>query len=234
MTLTGSLRQLASPLPTRWRRRFLEWLCLPPLWYFRWKFPPLILRPGTTDPHVFLQVFFSRHFLHLKPALIVDGGAYAGYSALWFAWKYPHARVIAIEPEESNYRVLAENVRPYPRITALHRALWPEQARLEVVAAGSGHWGFRTEAAAIASLETVQAVTIPDLLKDGERIGILKLDIEGAERELFSGDCSWIDQVDAIIIELHGPACEAAVRKAAASAVWDESRMGEYLVLTRK
>jgi hypothetical protein len=36
-----------------------------------------------------------------------------------------------------------------------------------------------------------------------DRVGILKVDIEGAEKEVFSGAASWIDRVDGIIIELH-------------------------------
>jgi hypothetical protein len=38
-----------------------------------------------------------------------------------------------------------------------------------------------------------------------ERISILKMDIEGAERVVFQhGYERWIDRVDAIVIELHG------------------------------
>lgn len=37
-----------------------------------------------------------------------------------------------------------------------------------------------------------------------DRIDILKVDVEGAEREIFSGDCDkWIDSVGMFIIEFH-------------------------------
>jgi hypothetical protein len=56
-------------------------------------------------------------------------------------------------------------------------------------------------------------VTIPDILKKSgqERISLLKIDIEGAEIDLFkSGTEEWLDRVDNIVIELHGHDCEEA------------------------
>jgi Methyltransferase FkbM domain len=32
---------------------------------------------------------------------------------------------------------------------------------------------------------------------------ILKVDIEGGEKELFSGECNWLEQIPVVIIELH-------------------------------
>ena len=52
-----------------------------------------------------------------------------------------------------------------------------------------------------------------------ENIDLLKLDIEGAEREIFgTGDLDWMNRTRAIIIELHDrfrPGCEAAFLSAA-------------------
>ena len=45
-------------------------------------------------------------------------------------------------------------------------------------------------------------------LSGHERVSVLKIDIEGAERELFSvGVNEWLDRVDNIAIELHGEDC---------------------------
>jgi len=55
------------------------------------------------------------------------------------------------------------------------------------------------------SVHSVKALTVNDLLDNYglERIDILKIDIEGAEKEVFSNSSSWLGKVDAIIIELH-------------------------------
>lgn len=45
-------------------------------------------------------------------------------------------------------------------------------------------------------------------------IDLLKVDIDGAEIELFKGDCSWLRNVGVIAIELHDwitPGCSKAV-----------------------
>lgn len=51
----------------------------------------------------------------------------------------------------------------------------------------------------------VAAMTIDKIMKDYniEKIDILKIDIEGAEREVFSDTSSWLERVDSIIVELH-------------------------------
>jgi hypothetical protein len=52
----------------------------------------------------------------------------------------------------------------------------------------------------------IQAHTIKDLLRLSgcEKVDILKLDIEGAEEQLFGkGETDWIDLVNSIVIEFH-------------------------------
>ena len=45
-----------------------------------------------------------------------------------------------------------------------------------------------------------------------ERVNILKMDIEGAEADVLGRTAdAWLDRVDMLIIELHGPECERQV-----------------------
>ncbi len=48
-------------------------------------------------------------------------------------------------------------------------------------------------------------MTIDKIMEDYAltKIDILKIDIEGTEREVFSDTSSWIEKIDSIIIELH-------------------------------
>ena len=64
-------------------------------------------------------------------------------------------------------------------------------------------------------------------LVKGKRISILKIDIEGAELELFSSSASWIDQVDNFVIELHGEDCEKTFFAAIKGRSLNVSRWGE-------
>ena len=76
---------------------------------------------------------------------------------------------------------------------------------LKIVDDGTGEWGFRTEEVKSSKGATLKAITVDEILKQSacDRIGILKIDIEGAEKELFSKNYSWLDKVDVLIIELH-------------------------------
>ena len=54
--------------------------------------------------------------------------------------------------------------------------------------------------------KTMLALPISKILADSrfEYVGLLKVDIEGAEVELFKGDLDWLRKVRAIAIEFHG------------------------------
>ena len=51
------------------------------------------------------------------------------------------------------------------------------------------------------------------------RANVLKVDIEGAEVDLFAGDTGWLDRVDTVVIELHPWLRDPAPVLAAAQAV---------------
>lgn len=45
-------------------------------------------------------------------------------ASIRFALNYPKAKIIAVEPEASNFAALVRNTRPYKTITAIRAALW--------------------------------------------------------------------------------------------------------------
>ncbi|QKT03354.1 FkbM family methyltransferase [Ectothiorhodospiraceae bacterium 2226] len=55
--------------------------------------------------------------------MILDTGANIGTSALYFAQRYPRAR-LAVEPEDGNFALLETNTRHLPNVTALKAAVW--------------------------------------------------------------------------------------------------------------
>jgi hypothetical protein len=72
----------------------------------------------------------------------------------------------------------------------------------------------------------------------GREVDILKIDVEGAELELFSANVSaWLPYVKLITIETHErfrPGSEIAVRKAVAGTFEELPRVGENLFFRRK
>jgi FkbM family methyltransferase len=204
---------------------------------------PVHLRLRTSDLSTYWKIFVERDYefeLASDPEVIVDAGANVGFASLWYANRYPRARIIAVEPESSNFEVLRRNAAPYANIAPVRAALWSSEGNVVVVDPGVGRWGFRTERPDGPCPEdslTVRALTMDRLMADHgiDRIGLLKVDIEGAEREVFSGASSWIGRVDAIAIELHDrvqPGCSRAVYAATSSFLHEEHR-GENVFMTR-
>ncbi len=181
------------------------------------------LRLNDSDVSVLEKVWINREYslpFDITPEFIVDAGANTGLSALYFAYLFPEAQIIALEPEPANFELLVANCAGCPRIYPVHAALWKNSASVRIDSPGGDSWAFRVTEASGCEVENahenVAAVTIPQLLAlhARDRIDLLKLDIEGAEREIFTPECrEWLPKVGVIVIELHDrylPGCSRA------------------------
>jgi FkbM family methyltransferase len=175
---------------------------------------PFRLRIPSSDVPTYKQVFIKKEYdflVETQPKVIIDAGANIGLASIYFTNQYPSAKIIAIEPEHSNFEMLKANIAPYPNIIPIQAALWHKDEEINLIDPGLGKWGFMTESKNSSeglpgiTCHSVEAMTIDKIMKDYnlERIDILKVDIEGAEREVFSDSSSWIEKVDSIIVELH-------------------------------
>jgi FkbM family methyltransferase len=195
----------------------------------------------TTDVSVYQEVLICGQYaidLPFSPKIIVDAGANIGMASLYFATKYPQARIIAIEPETSNFEMLAQNVGRYPNILPIHAALWSRDGEIGVNSPGS----FENPLSKVGFVVRegqgipVRAITVRTLMREMgiQRIDILKVDIEGAEKEVFE-TCDWMDTINCLMIELHDrfrPGSSAAVD--AVSEGFLLSKHGETTVYIRK
>jgi FkbM family methyltransferase len=184
---------------------------------FEWLGPecrhPIRLRVPSSDVWAFEQVFVNGEYdfsVKEPPKVIVDAGANIGLASILFTNRYPLAKIFAIEPEQSNFELLKANVAPYPNVVPIQAALWHRNEEISLVDPGLGKWGFMTDAKDSSeglgdTCHQVEAMTVDKIMADYglSEINILKIDIEGAEREVFSDTSAWIGKVDAVIIELH-------------------------------
>lgn len=177
---------------------------------------PIKLRLPGADVYTYQQIFIDEEYkfnADQTPKTIVDAGANIGLTSIYLSNKYPEATIIAIEPESSNFALLQENIAAYPNITAVQAALWHKNEKINLVDPGLGEWGFMTEdtdadAAEKIKADTrheVDAMTVDKIMQtfNLDHIDILKVDIEGAEKEVFADTSAWLDKVDSIITELH-------------------------------
>ncbi|MFN4866789.1 MAG: FkbM family methyltransferase [Cyanobium sp.] len=153
-----------------------------------------------------------------RPPLIVDAGANVGSATRYFLQRFPAATVVAIEPDPGNFALLEANCSAHPRAVLINRALWPESTRLVLDHSLAAECAVRTHLPTCPSSPTrsstcsperspasCDTLTMQELIACHGPVDLLKLDIEGAEAQLFAPgrDLSWLEQVASIVIELH-------------------------------
>lgn len=176
---------------------------------------PITIRKGSPDLEVALTSLngeFSS-IKYLLPAsfkgVIVDGGGYIGTAAIALTRLFPEAQVISIEPSLSNLEILVANTEKFSKITALHGALVGRpRPSIELHDPGEREWGFTTSADhsglnSSSKIDVVPALTINDLGVDPHLIELLKLDIEGGEREILDNPIDDVKNIQVVMCELH-------------------------------
>jgi FkbM family methyltransferase len=96
--------------------------------------------------------------------------------------------------------------RNYSNIRTLKAALYHKEADLKITDTGWGSFAFMTEEGEPSAAHRIRSVTIDTVLREfnHDHIDILKVDIEGSERELFSENYeSWLPRVDVLLVETH-------------------------------
>ncbi len=135
--------------------------------------------------------------------LILDLGANIGLAALWFASRFPQAKILAVEPDVGNLALLRQNIAGRSQIQALHGAVWNTSGKLRIVNPKAGFAAFRV-APAREDEEAIRAYTVEELLAIAgvDFPFIVKIDIEGAQQALFSSHTAWVEKTHLIVLEL--------------------------------
>lgn len=207
---------------------------------------PVRLRLRTSDVSSFSEVLLNAEYawnLAVSPRVIVDAGANIGMASVFFANRYPEAKIIAIEPEERNFNIMQKNLAPYPNVSCVRAALWNSDKSLTIEDPGldkqgfGQYWGFQTveQGSAASRGQEVDGITVDELMSRFgiEYIDFFKVDIEGAEKEVFANSSMWIDKIGVLAIELHDrirAGCSRSVYLATKEFEW-EFRRGETMFM---
>jgi FkbM family methyltransferase len=182
-----------------------------------------LYRPNTSDEQVLQQVFGAEQFCLRRLAryqellgflqgikraghcpLIVDAGANIGASSVYLALAFSTARIVALEPEPNNFAILSENVRGL-NVHCVRAAVSAHPGQTRVADPGLGHWGYRTDPWACGP--EVPKITIPQILADYGSPScdpfLVKVDIEGGEKDLFGANTAWVERIPLLLVELH-------------------------------
>jgi FkbM family methyltransferase len=142
-----------------------------------------------------------------KKPVIIDCGGHVGLSAVWFANRYPKAIVYVVEPDESNLKMLEINTAFYSNIVPIHGAVWGHRCNVMISNPDAGNASFRIreEESSSDQCAPLAGYTIDEISEFGDlrSLFLVKIDVEGAEGELFEGRAEWLQKPALVIIELH-------------------------------
>jgi len=175
------------------------------------------IRPNSTDL-ISLRNFFvwsEYKFLldiSIHPKIILDVGG-VGMSAIWLSLLYPEAIIYRLEPNPSNFEIGVINALNMPNIRQFNVGLWNKNTLLQmcnmVTDDWGGDWPFKDEhgndnsqqqafftkdkadgECESKAAESINVVLLSDFmhLMSIDRFDIIKMDIESAEQQVFSGD----------------------------------------------
>lgn len=175
----------------------------------------IAIRKGTPDLKVALSCLGGEFKIlkYLFPnnfdGIIIDAGGYIGASTLALKQMFPKSKIIIVEPSEENMSVLKKNLEGMANVHIIHGALIGSyQKRIELYNRGTGEWGFTVvtnpeDNPSAQFLRSTPAYRLDDLVSEDEQIGLLKLDIEGGELDLFENDVVNMKKIDVVLAELH-------------------------------
>lgn len=194
-TLGEIISRLSADLPSQPRRQ-----------------PGQMILEGRTflyaDLHSFyyeaVQIFGS-HLYGFHPQstspLILDCGAHVGLASLYFATHFPSAEIHAFEADPTIAAMLKANCESFQlsRVQVHAAAVWTHCNGVTFASQGddSGHVG----EGSTHSLQT-PSIRLRDLLT-AQPIDLLKLDIEGAEFDVLPDCHGALQNVSALIMEVH-------------------------------
>jgi len=163
---------------------------------------------GEYDPVV--SIFVSNG-LPGKGLKVIDAGANVGYTSAFLFANFPDSEIVCVEPDSANSRLLRANLKTYVengRLTVLEMGLMNEDDMNLSVNRDFRDGKDHAIAVEASDSETgLKSISIQRIMQDRswDRLDILKMDIEGAERFVFGkdADVSFLENAVVVAIEIH-------------------------------
>ena len=174
--------------------------------------------------HVYCLDDYRFKSLNPEGAYLVDIGSYIGVSVLRLASMFPGTPIIAVEPNPLSARYLSLNIEANGlanRVKLVRAALWVQRGiatlhvpRDWVNASIDGAYATSLGGHLVETIQ-VQTLTLGDLLRE-ERAALVKIDIEGAERQVVEREAGRTlepSRGHTVVIEFHDPIIALEARK---------------------
>jgi FkbM family methyltransferase len=177
----------------------------------------------SSDLDVFHQIFYWGEYLPVietfksnfstslgKKINILDAGGNIGLTSLFFLEHFSNANIICVEPEIGNFKVLDYNLsnKQFDNVKKINAAIWSHNSKIRVVNDFRDQldWSFRVEET--ESMDFIEAYSINQIATNYglKFIDILKIDIEGSEKEIFTfsnNNLGFLNITKCIAMEIH-------------------------------
>jgi len=139
--------------------------------------------------------------------VILDVGAHIGLFSIYVKRQESRCRVVALEPSQ-NFAYAERNVRAFglQQVQIYRLAIGGRRGTVRIVTETNRSIDGRSVPAEGVEADSVEVVTLDDLFEIAatERIALLKMDVEGAEHDVFSqASNEALCRIDHIALEYH-------------------------------
>ncbi|QNK78754.1 FkbM family methyltransferase [Winogradskyella sp. PAMC22761] len=146
--------------------------------------------------------------LNIESLNILDLGANIGLTTLFFKEHFPKSQIVSVEPDKKNFQSLKFNLIDYTNCHKLNTGVWSVRAKLEILKDFRDELDWAIRLGVTDKENAIEAITIQDIVEkfNLSTIDILKMDIEGAEKEIFTlreSNLGFLKMTKCIAIEIH-------------------------------
>ncbi len=160
----------------------------------------LQLRKTSSDARVYEQVIINQEYRivlsliaenDIKPKWMIDCGSNIGITSLYFLNRFPGCSLVCVEADRRNFEQLKINLEEQENVHFYHRAIWHESNHLLSIGDSfrdGMEWSKSVDKDQVGDeAAQVNSISIRELIDTHEIdvVDFLKIDIEGAEHEIF-------------------------------------------------
>ncbi len=175
----------------------------------------VVIREYGSDQHTLREIFFDEVYGGIQKYIadcrtVIDLGANIGLATVYFSGIFPESKALSVEPASANFTVLRRNTEALARkgrCRALQAAIWNEDCGLDLNDVTDGaYWGFQLKTPEVPGKGLTPGLSMASIIDQSgfETVDLVKVDVEGAEVQLFQGDLGWLPRVRAMAVEFHG------------------------------
>ncbi len=171
----------------------------------------IYVRTYAGDIDIFYEIFFKKIYqlpeMEMDKPVIIDAGANVGFATLYFFHKMADATIYCIEPDADNFAFLKKNLqteiekgKAIPVLAALSDIDGPVSLKSSAL-----KYNTKITEELVSDEIPVSAYHVGSFLKKYGigKTDLFKMDMEGAEENIFKGDISWLHNTANVLIEFH-------------------------------